>query len=85
LCGLRVARAAGHSGDCTGAHRLTGWTAAAFAPYARDMHFTEYDTRLAGCAVIADERQRILLAFRNEVQPPRWTMPGGGVEVCGDC
>lgn len=45
------------------------------------MHFSEYDTRLAAYAVIVDERQRILLALWNEVQPPRWTMPGGGVEL----
>lgn len=45
------------------------------------MHFTEYDTRVAAYGVIVDERQRILLALWNEVQPPRWTMPGGGVEL----
>lgn len=45
------------------------------------MHFSEYDTRVAAYAVSVDDRQRILLALWNEVQPPRWTMPGGGVEL----
>ena len=45
------------------------------------MHFTDYDTRLAAYAVIVDEQQRILLALWNEVDPPKWTMPGGGVEL----
>jgi 8-oxo-dGTP diphosphatase len=45
------------------------------------VHFTDYDTRVAAYAVIVDERQRILLALWNEAQPPRWTMPGGGVEL----
>jgi 8-oxo-dGTP diphosphatase len=45
------------------------------------VHFTDYDTRLAAYAVIVDERQRVLLALWNEVEPPRWTMPGGGVEL----
>lgn len=44
------------------------------------MHFTEYDTRLAAYAVVVDQRQRVLLALWNEVDPPLWTMPGGGVE-----
>jgi 8-oxo-dGTP diphosphatase len=44
------------------------------------VHFTDYDTRLAAYAVVVDERQRVLLALWNEVAPPRWTMPGGGVE-----
>ena len=47
----------------------------------RVMDFTDYDTRLAAYAVIVDERQRLLLALWNEVQPPKWTMPGGGVEL----
>src|SRR5689334_20362503 len=42
--------------------------------------FTEYDTRLAAYAVVVDERHRLLLALWNEVDPPKWTMPGGGVE-----
>jgi 8-oxo-dGTP diphosphatase len=45
------------------------------------VHFSEYDTRVAAYAVIVDERQRILLALWNEVQPPVWTIPGGGVEL----
>jgi len=50
-------------------------------PLITDVDFTEYDTRVAAYAVIVDNRQRILLALWNEVQPPRWTMPGGGVEL----
>jgi 8-oxo-dGTP diphosphatase len=47
----------------------------------RLVDYTEYDTRLAAYAVIVDEQQRVLLALWNEVEPPRWTMPGGGVEL----
>jgi 8-oxo-dGTP diphosphatase len=43
--------------------------------------FTEYDTRLAAYAVVVDEQRRVLLALWNEVEPPKWTMPGGGVEL----
>jgi 8-oxo-dGTP diphosphatase len=42
--------------------------------------FTEYDTRLAAYAIVVDDGHRILLALWNEVDPPLWTMPGGGVE-----
>ena len=45
------------------------------------VHFTEFDTRLAAYAVIVDEGRRVLLALWNEVVPPQWTMPGGGVEL----
>ncbi len=45
------------------------------------MHVRDWDTRLAAYAAIVDERERILLALWNEVEPPRWTMPGGGVEL----
>jgi 8-oxo-dGTP diphosphatase len=41
---------------------------------------TDWDTRVAAYAVIVDARERVLLALWNEVAPPRWTMPGGGVE-----
>jgi 8-oxo-dGTP diphosphatase len=43
--------------------------------------FTEYDTRLAAYAVIVDEREQILLALWNEGPVPKWTLPGGGVEL----
>jgi 8-oxo-dGTP diphosphatase len=43
--------------------------------------FEDYDTRLAAYAVIIDEQDRILLALWNEGPEPRWTMPGGGVEL----
>jgi len=45
------------------------------------MEFRDYDTRLAAYAVIVDEHDRILLALWNEVAEPRWTLPGGGVEL----
>jgi 8-oxo-dGTP diphosphatase len=45
------------------------------------VRLTAFDTRLAAYAVIVDERQRVLLALWNEVEPPQWTMPGGGVEL----
>lgn len=45
------------------------------------VHYTEYDTRLAAYAVIADDRDRVLLALWNEAPEPLWTMPGGGVEL----
>ncbi|GGO74587.1 NUDIX hydrolase [Nocardioides deserti] len=44
--------------------------------------YTAYDTRLASYAVITDDRDRILLALWNEAADgPRWTLPGGGVEL----
>jgi 8-oxo-dGTP diphosphatase len=45
------------------------------------LHHTEYDTRLGSYAVIVDERDRVLLALWNEETSPRWTLPGGGVEL----
>ena len=45
------------------------------------LHHTEYDTRLGAYAVVVDERDRLLLALWNEVDPPLWTLPGGGVEL----
>jgi 8-oxo-dGTP diphosphatase len=45
------------------------------------MEFRDYDTRLAAYALIVDEHDRILLALWNEVAEPRWTLPGGGVEL----
>lgn len=45
------------------------------------MDFRDYDTRLAAYAVVRDERDRLLLALWNEGPTPRWTLPGGGVEL----
>ncbi len=44
------------------------------------MDYTEYDTRLAAYAVIVAE-DRVLLALWNQPVEPRWTLPGGGVEI----
>lgn len=44
------------------------------------MNYTDYDTRLAAYAVIVDD-DRVLLALWNEADQPRWTLPGGGVEL----
>ncbi len=44
----------------------------------------DYDTRLAAYAVIVDGAtgsDRVLLALWNEGNEPRWTLPGGGVEL----
>ena len=48
------------------------------------MDYTNYDTRLAAYAVIVDGSagsERVLLALWNEADEPRWTLPGGGVEL----
>jgi 8-oxo-dGTP diphosphatase len=46
------------------------------------VEFTDYDTRVAAYAVIVDDAtDRILLALWNEADEPRWTLPGGGVEL----
>ena len=45
------------------------------------MDFRDYDTRLAAYAVIRDDAGRVLLALWNEADAPKWTMPGGGVEL----
>ena len=45
------------------------------------MDYRSYDTRLAAYAVVVDDRGQILLALWNEGPEPRWTMPGGGVEL----
>lgn len=42
---------------------------------------TGFDTRLAAYAVVLDDRDRILLALWNEPDVPRWTLPGGGVDL----
>lgn len=47
------------------------------------MKFTEYDTRVAGYAVIVDPADRVLLTWWNgESTPERaaWSPPGGGIE-----
>ena len=48
------------------------------------MEFTDYDTRVAAYAVVVDGEpgaERVLLALWNEAEEPRWTLPGGGVEL----
>lgn len=45
------------------------------------MDYRDYDTRLAAYAVIRDDAGRVLLALWNEADLPKWTMPGGGVEL----
>ncbi len=45
------------------------------------MEFNDYDTRLAAYCLILDDRGRVLLALWNEADQPKWTMPGGGVEL----
>lgn len=48
------------------------------------MEFTDYDTRLAAYAVIVDGQpgaERVLLALWNEADEPKWTLPGGGVDL----
>jgi 8-oxo-dGTP diphosphatase len=44
-------------------------------------HYLDYDTRLGAYAVIVDDHDRVLLALWNEPERPRWTLPGGGVEL----
>lgn len=43
------------------------------------MDWTDYDTRVAAYAIVTDG-PRVLLALWNEVDPPLWSLPGGGVE-----
>lgn len=43
--------------------------------------YTDYDTRLGAYAVVVDDRHRVLLALWNELSAPRWTLPGGGVDL----
>lgn len=48
-----------------------------------DLHFSEYDTRLAGYAVIVNDDNEILLSwFNGGGEPGRalWTLPGGGID-----
>ena len=47
------------------------------------MHFSEYDTRLAGYAVIVNDDDEILLSWFNGGKDRLhaiWTLPGGGIE-----
>lgn len=47
------------------------------------MHFSDYDTRLAGYAVIVNQDREILLSWFNGGREPAhalWTLPGGGIE-----
>src|SRR5699024_10629544 len=48
------------------------------------MHFSEYDIRLAGYAVIVNDDDAILLSWFNggrERLQALWTLPGGGIEL----
>lgn len=45
------------------------------------LHFTEFDTRLAAYALVADRAGRILLAGSlNRGPDVQWALPGGGVD-----
>lgn len=46
------------------------------------MHFSEYDTRVAGYAVIVNDDSILLSWFNGGSDPAHalWTLPGGGVE-----
>jgi 8-oxo-dGTP diphosphatase len=47
------------------------------------MHFSEYDTRLAGYAIIVNDDDEILLSWFNggrDHSHAIWTLPGGGIE-----
>ena len=48
---------------------------------APQLHYTQYETRLAAYALVVDDRDRVLLALWNEADEPLWTLPGGGVEL----
>ncbi|MCW2540614.1 MAG: hydrolase [Frankiales bacterium] len=50
--------------------------------YVRLVKFTDYDTRIAGYAVVLDAEDRILLSWYNGGgrDEPGWMLPGGGVE-----
>lgn len=39
------------------------------------------DVRLAAYCVVTDADGRVLLTRWNEVEPPMWSLPGGGVEL----
>lgn len=46
------------------------------------MHFFDYDTRIAGYAVLIDEHDRILLSWYNGtgMGDACWSLPGGGID-----
>lgn len=44
------------------------------------LEHTDYDTRLAGYALVRDEQGRILLSRWIDGHTPTWTCPGGGIE-----
>ncbi|WP_454294809.1 NUDIX hydrolase [Salana multivorans] len=47
-----------------------------------DLHFTEYDTRVAGYAVIVVDGRILLTWYNGEGRPERagWSLPGGGID-----
>ncbi|GAA1396843.1 NUDIX hydrolase [Luteococcus peritonei] len=44
------------------------------------LDYTDYDTRLAGYALVRDQAGRILLSRWVGPEGPLWTVPGGGIE-----
>lgn len=64
---------------------LSGWDGQAgvvLAERIENVHFSDYDTRLAAYAAIVDDDGRLLLAWWNGEGRgvPGFSMPGGGVE-----
>ncbi|MEX0428177.1 NUDIX hydrolase [Nocardioides sp. DS6] len=46
-----------------------------------ELHYTEYDTRLAAYAVIVRDGQVLLALWNEAADRKRWTLPGGGVDL----
>ena len=46
-----------------------------------ELHYTEYDTRLAAYAVIVRNGELLLALWNEAPERRRWTLPGGGVEL----
>ena len=44
------------------------------------LDYTDYDTRLAGYALVTDQDSRVLLSRWIGPDGPLWTCPGGGIE-----
>ncbi|WP_420175403.1 NUDIX hydrolase [Luteococcus sp. OSA5] len=44
------------------------------------LDYTDYDTRLAGYALVRDAQGRVLLSRWVGGHTPAWTCPGGGIE-----
>ncbi|MEL4357563.1 MULTISPECIES: NUDIX hydrolase [unclassified Luteococcus] len=44
------------------------------------LDYTDYDTRLAGYALVRDDAGRVLLSRWIGPDSPAWTCPGGGIE-----